>query len=55
MSKKTVVSQFEFAIRKIAEPKSLKNYRPITVEEENKNLENKIRDFVGRIKVKEIK
>ncbi len=46
------VSRFEFAIMQIADPEAAKLCRPITVEEENRLREQKIRTFVSQIKSK---
>lgn len=46
------VSPFEYAIRQIAEPETIDQYREETREEAAARQEKKIREFMGNIKVK---
>lgn len=49
---KKKVSRFEYAIMQVADPEGAKEYQPYTVDEENKEREDRIRDTVAKIKTK---
>lgn len=52
MEQKKIISPFEFAIMKIADPEKAINYREETYEEKSQRIENNIRDFFSKIKFK---
>lgn len=55
MKDKKVITEFEYAIRKIAEPETLHNYRPLTQAEQLARRKQKIRNQLNRFKIKTVK
>lgn len=48
---KKKISQFEFAIRKVAEPETIDNYEPLTDEEVLKARDDKRNNFYERANI----